>query len=620
MLLEGQQLTQYRIVQRLKSGSRSEIYLAVDEYHHQYVAIKVIQTDYSLYPDDNTAEEAVQLFLREMQEIARLEHPHILTVYDSGEEYSDGITLVYMVMQFHEEGSLADWLRKPAQSRVLWPRDVEHIVKQAASVLQCAHNKNIIHGALKPSNFLIWKPAERPCELNLQLADFGVAKFMTTPNESQAFPGTPMYMAPEQWEGQLCPETDQYALAVIAYELLTGCPPFIGNNHQDISHQHLHVQPKPPSTINPQIPEALDTVLLRGLSKKPDKRYRSMAAFAQAFRRALDNTDNIIPINSLEKIDSSPEPTVLVSKTNNIIRLQPRKKSSPLGRYPSGKNILLFSLLLPFIFGSIGILFYLGKGQTATVNANEMNTNAHSSRYTSTAIANHTATAQTNSTSVPPKNVTATTQASIVHATATAQMNAAATVYATIVAKGAPIINDPLQDNSQNYNWDVTNILGGGGCAFTGGAYHSSMPQKGYISACFVQATNFSNFSYQIQMTIIKGDQGGIAFRADPGKGAFYYFHISTNGAYALETYSNYNAAAPQPLIQGKNPAIKTGLNQTNLIAVVANGSSLKLFVNMQLIASVSDNTYSSGQIGVVAENISNPTEVVFRNVEVWPQ
>jgi hypothetical protein len=106
-------------------------------------------------------------------------------------------------------------------------------------------------------------------------------------------------------------------------------------------------------------------------------------------------------------------------------------------------------------------------------------------------------------------------------------MNAAATVYATIVAKGAPIINDPLQDNSQNYNWDVTNILGGGGCAFTGGAYHAGMPQKGYISACFVQATNFSNFSYQIQMTIIKGDQGGIAFRADSGKGSFYYFSIN---------------------------------------------------------------------------------------------
>src|SRR5437588_791231 len=122
-------------------------------------------------------------------------------------------------------------------------------------------------------------------------------------------------------------------------------------------------------------------------------------------------------------------------------------------------------------------------------------------------------------------------------------MNAAATVYATIVAKGAPIINDPLQDNSQNYNWDVTNLPSGGGCAFTGGAYHVSMPQKGYISPCFAQATNLSNFAYQIQMTIIKGDQGGIAFRADSGKGNFYYFNLNSSGKYALEIYSNYNPA-----------------------------------------------------------------------------
>ena len=120
-------------------------------------------------------------------------------------------------------------------------------------------------------------------------------------------------------------------------------------------------------------------------------------------------------------------------------------------------------------------------------------------------------------------------------------------------------------------------------------------------------------------MTIIKGDQGGIVFRANTNKGSFYYFHISTSGTYALETYSNYNPTKPQPLIQGKDPAIKTGLNQTNLITVVANGSSLKFFVNMQQIASVSDGTYNGGKIGVIGEDIRNPTEVVFRNVVVWP-
>lgn len=234
-------------------------------------------------------------------------------------------------------------------------------------------------------------------------------------------------------------------------------------------------------------------------------------------------------------------------------------------------------------------------------------------KTTATTQANATATSQ-----AAIANATATAQTANANATATAQANATATAYATAVANGALIVNDTLQNNSRSYNWDTASIQGGGGCAFIGGAYHVSMPQTGFISACFAMSTNFSNFAYQIQMTIIIGDRGGIAFRADSGKGAFYYFYISTNGVYALEIYNNYTPSRPQPLSQGTSPAIKTGLNQTNLIAVVANGSSLKLFINMQLIASVSDSTYNSGKIGVVAENISNPTEVVFTNAKVW--
>jgi serine/threonine protein kinase len=646
MLLEGQQLAQYCIIQRLRSGGMGEVYLALDENLHRHIAIKVIQTDYSHYPDDDAAEEAVRLFLREMQAVAQLEHPNILPVYDSGEEYIDDLTLMFMVMPFREEGSLADWLRAPGKSRILWPRDACPIVKQAASALQCAHNNGILHQDVKPSNFLIQDEAEDAGQLNLQLADFGVAKFMTTTNESRTIRGTPMYMAPEQWEGHPCPETDQYALAVMAYELLTGHPPFMGSNQQQMWHQHRHIPPKPPSTINPRLPQNLDTVLLRALAKNPTNRYRSMAAFAQAFERAVRNGSNIIPINPGEEVvplegTSTFVPTHPVTNADNIVPLSPYKKNDRRRKY-----ILVFSLLLPLIliFGSVGIISYLNTGQTATHKANGLKSNTPSSKYTATAntttAANNTATAQTHATNVAQStataqaanananatatttaqiNATATAQTASANATASAEANATATVYASAVANGAPIINDPLKDNSQNYNWDTTNIQGGGGCAFAGGAYHASMPQTGYISACFAQATNFSNFSYQIQMTIIKGDQGGIVFRADPSKGSFYYFHISTSGAYALETYSNYNPSRSQPLIQGTSPAIKTGLNQTNLIAVVANGNGLKFFVNMQQIASVSDGTYNGGKIGVIAEDISNPTEVVFRNIVVWP-
>ncbi|MFL5699459.1 MAG: hypothetical protein ACJ797_20455, partial [Ktedonobacteraceae bacterium] len=301
-----------------------------------------------------------------------------------------------------------------------------------------------------------------------------------------------------------------------------------------------------------------------------------------------------------------------------------------------GKGIFVIFLALVLIAASILGFLVLRSYPPKNSNPIESNTNFKGTHIVSTSIGSAatmgTTTAQANGTATANDATAtgiaseATATATAVEATATATIaqatanaiNPTATAYTKTVTPGSPALNDPLQSNSSN-NWDVTNLPGGGGCAFTGGAYHASMPQKGYIAPCFAQATSFSNFSYQVQMTIVKGDQGGIALRANTNKGSFYYFHISTSGTYALETYSNYNPSRSQTLIQGTSPAIKTGLNQTNLITVVANGSSLKLFVNMQQIASVSDGAYNGGKIGVIAEDISNPTEGVFRKVVVWP-
>lgn len=146
--------------------------------------------------------------------------------------------------------------------------------------------------------------------------------------------------------------------------------------------------------------------------------------------------------------------------------------------------------------------------------------------------------------------------------------------------------------------------------------YHSTMPQTNFFSPCFARATDFSNFSYQVEMTILKGDRGGICFRANADNGSFYYFYISSSGSYALQTYNNYILTGT--LSDGSSAAIKTGLNQPNLIAVVANGTALDLYVNMQYIATVNDSTFIHGQIGVVAEDIHNPTNIVFNNAMVW--
>lgn len=184
--------------------------------------------------------------------------------------------------------------------------------------------------------------------------------------------------------------------------------------------------------------------------------------------------------------------------------------------------------------------------------------------------------------------------------------------------QGNQSFDDPLLDNSLGKNWDVSNLPGGGGCGFMQDGYHSTIPQANFFSPCFARATDFTNFSYQVRMTILQGDRGGLCFRASAVNGNFYYFYISSAGTYALQIYENYVLTAT--LAKGSSSAIKTGLNQPNLIAVVASSDSLNLYVNMQLVAKVNDSTYIDGQIGVVAEDITSPTDIVFSHAQVWTQ
>ena len=278
MLAEGQQLSHYRIVSLLKSGGMGEVYLAVDTHLNRQVAIKVINTDALRYAEVDAAKDAARLFLREARAIAQLDQTNILLLYDSGEQIIDGTSLMFMVMPYRHTGSLADWKRAHFGDHPLPIAAVERIVEQAALALQHAHDRHIIHQDVKPSNFLIQGNADYPSELHLQLADFGVAKAMLKSSESQVIRGTPTYMAPEQWEGSPVPATDQYALAVMAYELLTGRPTFIGNGYQQMWHQHVHVTPEPLSRINPSLPKELDAVFQRALQKKPERRYSSVLA------------------------------------------------------------------------------------------------------------------------------------------------------------------------------------------------------------------------------------------------------------------------------------------------------------------------------------------------------
>lgn len=286
MQLDGLEIGRYRFARLLGSGGMGDVYLAEDAQIGQQVAIKVIRTEGNLYPTAQAGQEAVRLFRREAQAAARLDHPHILPLFDYGEAWVGGMTLLYLVMPYRPEGSLAAWVREHSPEKLLPPQVVAHFIRQAAEALQHAHNRQIIHQDVKAANFLLRRREEAPERPDLLLADFGIARVAATAaSVSQVVRGSPSAMAPEQWQGEAVPATDQYALAVMAYELLTGHPPFQGNMMR-LMHDHLHVTPPAPSTLNPLLPGAIDTVLLHALAKEPGQRFSSITAFANAFEQA----------------------------------------------------------------------------------------------------------------------------------------------------------------------------------------------------------------------------------------------------------------------------------------------------------------------------------------------
>ncbi|HZR38758.1 MAG TPA: serine/threonine-protein kinase, partial [Ktedonobacteraceae bacterium] len=280
MSFEGTQLGRYHLHQVLGSGGMGEVYLADDSRINRQVAIKVVRSEPSLYPDSESSRQAALLFEREMQVISQLDHPHILPLYDYGEAEVSGTTITYMVMPYRPEGSLTSWLHQRKSSAPLSPQDVATLIGQAASALQHTHERRVIHQDVKPSNFLIRIRPEEPEHPDLLLTDFGISRFMAGHSStSQTIRGTPTYMAPEQWEGRPTYASDQYALAVMTYELLIGHPPFEGRS-EPIWFKHLHVTPPAPSSLNTSLPPGIDAVLLHALAKKPEERFASVSAFA----------------------------------------------------------------------------------------------------------------------------------------------------------------------------------------------------------------------------------------------------------------------------------------------------------------------------------------------------
>ncbi len=281
--LEGQTvIIRYQVRRLVGGGAYSDVYLTYDRFREQECALKAIQTD--LLPASllQASLENVTIFQQEIELLNRIKHPHILPVLNSGKSYISSTPFIYKSMPYCGEGSLIAWMQRHRGSGLYALEDILPIVFQLADALQHAHASRVLYQNFKQSNILVLRPGKRIHTLDVALADFSTLQDVPLPPMS---PESLLYIAPERWEGIVLPASDQYGLAAVVYELLTGRPPYQGISERILKLLHTTRQPQPASTLNRKLSRQVDDVLLRALAKRPEDRFESIAQFAQALER-----------------------------------------------------------------------------------------------------------------------------------------------------------------------------------------------------------------------------------------------------------------------------------------------------------------------------------------------
>ena len=271
-LAAGQTIAGYSIIGQIGSGGMATVYQAYHERLDRHVAIKLL---HQTFVQDASFRER---FEREARIVARLEHAHIVPIYD----YAEHEGVPFLVMKHISGGTLKRRLIK----RGISLEEIKSMMTQLAGALTYAHEMGVLHRDIKPSNVLI-------DEHDLAyLTDFGLARIAQLGDSTISHDmmlGTPQYISPEQAKGEreLTPATDVYSFGVILYELLVGVVPFSGDTPYAIVHEHIYTPPRPPSALRPELGVAIDGVLLKALAKSPEQRYQTATALMEDFKLAL---------------------------------------------------------------------------------------------------------------------------------------------------------------------------------------------------------------------------------------------------------------------------------------------------------------------------------------------
>src|SRR6202165_2827935 len=293
----------YQLQEPIGRGGMATIYRGRDKRMERVVAIKVLRDIYSTDP------KFVTRFQREAKAASALQHPNIVQVYDYGQ--TDGN--YFIVMELIEGTDLRHYLRS-RKGNVLDNERAIIIAHDVALGLGAAHRRGIVHRDVKPQNVLVGRDG------SIKLTDFGIASVYKDINAERLTTtgmtlGTVQYYAPEQAQGEIVsPAADVYALGIVMYEMLTGRTPFDGDTPVAVAMQHIQDPPVPPSQLNPNIPPALEEIILRCLEKIPEMRLRDGSSLARALE-ALGETE----------IGES------IASSSNIVQIPPRPNSGRSG-------------------------------------------------------------------------------------------------------------------------------------------------------------------------------------------------------------------------------------------------------------------------------------------------
>jgi len=272
-----ERIGKYQVVRKLGEGATSEVHLCHDPFANRQVAIKVV------FPDSLTDEENRKLFrklfINEASLAGKLEHPHIVQIYDA--VVDEGLS--YVVMEFVDGGTLEPHCVPGA----LLPVDkIVQIIFKCTRALDFANDAGVIHRDIKPANILLHG------DTDIKISDFGSAIITTSKATQISGIGSPAYMSPQQIkEHPLTLQTDIYSLGVVMYQLLTGQLPFAASNNFSMMYQITNVEPQPPSSLRPEIPPALDRIVRKAMHKELEQRYQNWDDFSYDLAEVFRNEE-----------------------------------------------------------------------------------------------------------------------------------------------------------------------------------------------------------------------------------------------------------------------------------------------------------------------------------------